>query len=82
MLFFPKSMGAFTTWGEWLGDMEWFYSFARDARFNRRPYRKFVWRLLGVLRVILWHAHEQIFRLFVVIANLHDVFELEEDTEE
>jgi hypothetical protein len=37
---------------------------------------------MGVLRVICWHVNNRTFRLFVVVANLHDVLELPEDREE
>jgi hypothetical protein len=75
-------MGRNITWGNWEGDMEWYYSFARDARFNRRPWRKLLWRLMGILRGPCARLSDGTFRLFVVIANLHDVLELDEDTEE
>jgi hypothetical protein len=55
--------------------MEWYYSFARDARFNNRPWRKPLWRVMGVLRVICAHLHDWFFSLFKVVATLHDIFE-------
>ena len=54
--------------------MEFLYSFARNARLQQRPWRKLFRYLLGVLRIICWHLNDRSFRLFVFVANLHDVF--------
>ena len=55
--------------------MEWYYSFARDARFKQRPWRKLLWLVMGVLRVICAYLHDRFFRLFLVVATLHDILE-------
>jgi hypothetical protein len=55
--------------------MECLYSFARDARFKQRPWRKLCYRLFGVLRVITWHLAERTQRLFVLVSTMYDIFE-------
>jgi hypothetical protein len=57
--------------------MEVLYSIARDARFQRRPWRRLLRWLLGVLRATLWFIEQSSYRAFVVVAMMHDI--LEED---
>ena len=53
--------------------MEWYYSIARDARMNRRPWQKPLGHLFGVLRAICWHLNQWTFRLFLTVAMIDDI---------
>ena len=48
-----------------MGDMEWYYSIARDARWYDRPWRKPLSKLMGILRGICWYWHQVTFWLFL-----------------
>lgn len=53
--------------------MEWYFSVARDARYNRRLWQKPLGRLTSILRFICWHLNDRTFRLFVKVAAIDDI---------